>query len=75
MLREFTDRQGVQWKVWEVFPTLPLSSGLTDGWLCFDRNGERRRFIGVPPGWELWDVDALTELCARAVPNGKGTGG
>ena len=39
------------------------------GWLCFDCGREKRRFAGVPPGWEMWDVDALEELCERAVPN------
>lgn len=49
-----------------------VDPAFANGWLCFDRRGERRRFPGIPPGWELWDADALGELCAKAVPNGNG---
>jgi hypothetical protein len=72
MLREFIDRQGATWRVWEVHPTLQIAPALTDGWLCFDCSGTRRRFAGIPPGWELWDADALAELCSRATQNGQG---
>ena len=80
MLRGFTDSTGVEWRVWEVFPTTggPFSveafgASLTEtpfanGWLCFESTGEKRRLAPIPSGWEEHDPVVLQQLCAEALP-------
>ena len=66
MLRGLRDSAGVEWRVWEVYPskTSPLSgademgrrslmgSAFADGWLCFESDSEKRRLAPIPEGWE-----------------------
>jgi hypothetical protein len=33
------------------------------GWLCFDREGERKRLAPVPEAWETADDLTLAALC------------
>jgi hypothetical protein len=75
MLREFVDPKGVRWKVWDVWPSERLSSGsvtpistfpsmgLSEGWLCFESAGEKRRLSPIPPEWEICDEAALCGFC------------
>jgi hypothetical protein len=78
MLREFVDPKGVNWKVWDVWPSERLASGAlmpvstfpsltqADGWLCFESANEKRRLSPIPPGWETCDCAILSDLCERA---------
>jgi hypothetical protein len=78
MLREFVDKKGVRWKVWDVWPADRLSAAaasaistfpsttLAGGWLCFESANEKRRLSPVPPEWELCDEAALCTFCDRA---------
>ena len=83
MLRGFTDSTGVEWRVWEVFPSrasMPGGDALSrtslketafaNGWLCFESPAEKRRLAPIPPGWEFSSAKQLDELCrvAELVP-------
>ena len=41
---------------------------LDSGWLVFESDGERRRLMPIPPGWEVRADADLERLCARATP-------
>lgn len=79
MLRGFTDSTGVQWRVWEVFPTrgtpnsaeaLSRSSlketPFANGWLCFESSEAKRRLAPVPPEWEFAAETTLEQFCQLA---------
>jgi hypothetical protein len=79
MLRGFTDSDGVEWRVWEVFPSQagvvsgrPESSRslketpFANGWLCFEARDQKRRLAPIPPKWQFCDVKQLEELCNQA---------
>jgi hypothetical protein len=82
MLRGFTDSTGVEWRVWEVFPSRAPSemgtgeltrSSLKDtafahGWLCFESATDKRRLAPIPRGWEFLDTATLEQLRAKASP-------
>lgn len=69
-LRTFTDRQGVEWRVWSVTPepnaALTLDEEYRAGWLCFERmdGGERRRLAlsDVPAAWDALPEERLDLL-------------
>ena len=75
-LREFTDRNGEAWKVWDITPERLHPStlagdylqGFVDGWLVFETTDgrDKRRLYPVPVKWEELSVEALDLLCARA---------
>jgi hypothetical protein len=46
----------------------PLTSGLRDGWLCFDADGARRRLTPIPGDWEECPVVTLERYCRSAIP-------
>jgi hypothetical protein len=73
-LREFRDKRGVQWKVWNVTPD-SLDKRTTaedymkewqDGWLCFECAEHRRRLAAYPPTWEQLPDDELEALLERS---------
>jgi hypothetical protein len=79
-VREFTDRRGVQWRVWDVTPEVmhPVTraedfmSELQDGWLVFEAKtlDARKRLAPYPPDWAerpSGDLEALLEE-AEVVP-------
>lgn len=79
MLRGFTDSAGVEWQVWEVFPTEGGASSAdamtrsrlketpyANGWLCFECPDEKRRLAPIPHGWEFRDIATLEQLCSQA---------
>lgn len=82
MLREFTDRTGTKWRVFDVNPTLVSgelatdaerervhafpSKAHADGWLCFESPNEKRRLAPIPPEWEICDPSRLEEFCGCA---------
>ena len=82
MLREFTDSDGLEWRVWDVNPLIhdrAHQAGKKRGflrvppsWLCFESGSDRRRLTPVPPEWQTCDVTRLEHLCnqAEAVPSG-----
>jgi hypothetical protein len=39
---------------------------LTKGWLCFEREGERRRLQPIPTDWHLMPEEELVKLLAVA---------
>ena len=72
MLREFKDSKGVDWLVWDVYPSArPTESSLMDpgaalpsrelagGWLCFESASEKRRVTPVPRAWEEMPPEQL----------------
>ncbi len=75
-LREFTDRNGEEWKVWDITPERLHPStrvgdylqGFVDGWLVFETadGRDKRRLYPVPVNWEELSDEALDLLCARA---------
>jgi hypothetical protein len=44
----------------------PFSRELSDGWLCFEAGGIKRRLWPIPTGWEMMNERDLATLCARA---------
>jgi hypothetical protein len=74
-VREFTDRRGVEWRVWDVTPIHmhPITRGedymanLRDGWLAFESGAEKRRLEAPYPGdWTEFTIPQLEELCRQA---------
>jgi hypothetical protein len=76
MLREFTDKKGTTWQVWDVYPSSSRSPGasgensvsyldsrFSSGWLCFSCGEERRRVAPIPTGWHNLNANALEQLC------------
>ena len=45
-----------------------LASGVADGWLCFERNGDRRRLCPIPAGWLHCSDRDLDGYCQSARP-------
>lgn len=81
MLRAFTDSTGVEWRVWDVFPSAgpadvgadALSGSLkntafANGWLCFESEREKRRLAPIPAGWEFHEPTLLEKLREKATP-------
>jgi hypothetical protein len=75
-LREFVDKRGVGWKVWDVtpegmHPTTVRELFLGDfeeGWIAFESATERRRLPKWPRDWvDLSDAE-LEALLEQAVP-------
>ena len=60
---------------WEVFEVLPgsratrqhLARHLSNGWLAFHSNGERRRLAPIPTGWFSLPLSGLRSLLDQAV--------
>ena len=46
----------------------PLTSGLRDGWLCFEASGNRRRLTPIPSDWEVCPWTTLERYCRSATP-------
>ena len=77
MLREFTDDDGITWRVWDVNPSLherlaphtrKVEIRVPEGWLCFESPRERRRLTPIPQDWETIDAVTLKRMCAEAEP-------
>lgn len=79
MLRNFKDRKGVDWLVWDVYPdtrgaTPKLAESpdvfphpaLAEGWLCFESGTEKRRVTPIPPDWHNFPAERLEALCDGA---------
>jgi hypothetical protein len=80
MLRGFTDSDGVDWRVWEVFPSrTPATTSAealsrsslketpyANGWLCFESTVAKRRLAPIPRGWEFATATLLQQYCDQA---------
>jgi hypothetical protein len=68
--REYTDSNGVVWRVWNTIPSNSRSviAELGGGWLSFDSGTERRRLGPIPKGWEEMSAERLELLCRVALP-------
>jgi hypothetical protein len=70
--REFTDSEGLSWRVWTTVPSAGthLRGGFEHGWLTFEtRIGDStrlRRLVPIPRDWESADEDRLELLCKAA---------
>jgi len=38
------------------------------GWLCFESDGDKRRLVAPPVGWEQLHDAELVEMLGRATP-------
>jgi hypothetical protein len=66
-VREFSDRNGVLWRVWRTRPSRDVYLGkFREGWLTFECAGERRRLAPVPASWEDLSVTRLELMCRAA---------
>lgn len=43
-----------------------LPAQFSDGWLCFERDGEKRRLAPMPAQWATLPSSHLEELCRQA---------
>lgn len=72
MARELRDAAGRLWTVRQFTPTTQptlLSEAHGRGWLTFERDdGERRRLVPAPGGWEALDEAGLRAALERARP-------
>jgi hypothetical protein len=66
-IREFTDSNGVTWRVWRTMPRTGsiYAEHLRNGWLTFESESDRRRLAPVPAGWAD-AAPARLELMCRA---------
>jgi hypothetical protein len=79
-LREFIDRTGCRWRVWDIRPEeLHPATRAEDylqtvihGWLAFEPagGGEKRRLSPIPRGWENATEADLESMLQRADPVG-----
>jgi hypothetical protein len=75
-LREFVDKHGTEWKVWDITPESmhPVTAQefflgeYQEGWLAFESANERRRLSQWPLNWCDLSSDELEQLCEQAKP-------
>jgi hypothetical protein len=71
-IRSFRDAEGRTWRVWHVVPQSEVlratSPELTDGWLCFEYDGQKRRLVSPPTAWLDSTDDELLALLGAATP-------
>jgi len=65
---EFTDSNGVAWRVWNTVPTArtSLSGEFERGWLTFESTAGLRRLAPVPANWEAATPERLELMCRAA---------
>jgi hypothetical protein len=85
-VREFTDSDGMEWRVWDVtseqlHPVTRMEDllELAAGWLAFESATEKRRLPSpYPREWASLPLPELEALCRRAPPvvrrNGRSSG-
>jgi hypothetical protein len=73
-MKTFKDSFNISWIVFEVRRQTSnaegelVPSGFSDGWLCFECAGQKRRLVRYPNAWrELSDSD-LERLLGQALP-------
>jgi hypothetical protein len=74
-MRSFRDSANAEWTVFEVrrqrntkADVSYLPSGYNDGWLCFERIGEKRRLVQYPEKWREFSDAELEKLLQKAQP-------
>jgi hypothetical protein len=75
-LREFIDKHGIVWNVWDITPESmhPVTvrefflGEYQEGWLAFESANERRRLSSWPEDWASLSDEELAALCERAKP-------
>ena len=74
-MRSFRDSSYAEWTVFEVrrqrsakSDSSYLPSGYNDGWLCFERPGEKRRLVHFPEKWREFGDAELEKLLQEAQP-------
>ena len=77
-LREFTDRTGCRWRVWDIRPEEMHAAtraedhlqSVIHGWLAFEPagGGEKRRLSPIPGRWETATEAELERMLERAEP-------
>jgi hypothetical protein len=77
-LREFTDRTGCRWRVWDIRPEdMPTATRAEDhlqsimhGWLAFepDGGGDKWRLSPIPANWDRATEEELERMLERADP-------
>ena len=69
-MRTIRDGEGRSWRVWHVVPQSQVlrsaAPGMTEGWLCFESGGDKRRLVAPPTGWEQLHDTELVEMLGRA---------
>ena len=69
-MRTIRDGEGRSWRVWHVVPQSQVlrtaAPGMTGGWLCFESDGDKRRLVAPPAGWEQLHDTELVEMLGRA---------
>jgi len=75
-LRQFKDRQGIEWQVilmargtHSVSRDQHLPEHFREGWLLFQSRSEKRRFAPPPANWESLPDEELIALLAQATPH------
>jgi hypothetical protein len=83
--RILRDRRGVRWDVFAVYTNAGiaarwhLTAPYSQGWLCFDSVGEKRRLAPVPPQWyrlgnaQLEALGEIAEVVTGQLGNAAGT--
>lgn len=75
-LREFVDKHGTLWNVWDITPESmhPVTvrefflGEYQEGWLAFESASERKRLAAWPENWASLSDGELEALCERAKP-------
>lgn len=66
-LFDFDDRRDHDRRV-TVGGRSPLASGVSEGWLCFERGVDRRRLMPIPDDWQQCTDKELEAYCQSARP-------
>jgi hypothetical protein len=74
-MRTFRDPNNTDWVVFEVRREVSakgdwsyLPGGFSDGWLCFESVGAKRRLVRYPERWKEFTDAQLQDLLAKASP-------
>ncbi len=69
-MRTVTDTQGRNWRIWHVVPQsavlIQTSPQMSQGWLCFESDGDKRRMAQPPENWATMTDAELLQLLAGA---------
>jgi hypothetical protein len=76
--RSFSGPDGTPWQAWDVVPgqhsdwpahaRQHLPEAMSEGWVCFECDEEKRRLHPIPEGWETLGDEELWALCRDAEP-------
>src|SRR4051794_30066465 len=69
-MRTIRDGEGRAWRVWHVVPQSQVLKasvpGMHGGWLCFESDGDKRRLLPPPAGWDRCTEPELLEMLGQA---------